>query len=73
MTTHELRHTFGTFLINNHVDIYRVSKILGHSSIKVTESVYLHLLPESSMEAVSVFDNLFKDTDTEATADVEAL
>lgn len=73
VTTHELRHTFGTFLINNHVDIYRVSKILGHSSIKVTESVYLHLLPESSMEAVSVFDNLFKDTDVEVTADVEAL
>lgn len=33
---HSLRHTFATNLIDRGVDIYTVSKILGHSDIKTT-------------------------------------
>jgi len=38
-TYHTLRHTFATHLLRKGVDIYRVSKLLGHSSVKVTEKV----------------------------------
>lgn len=39
---HDLRHMFASFLVNNGVQIYSISKILGHSTVKVTER-YSHL------------------------------
>ncbi len=41
---HTLRKTAGALLIQGGVDIYRVSKFLGHSSVKVTEQHYVDLL-----------------------------
>lgn len=41
---HKLRHTFASHLVQNGVDLYRVSKLMGHSSIKMTEK-YAHLAP----------------------------
>jgi integrase len=41
---HSLRHTFATWLVKSGVNLYEVQKLLGHSSIKVTE-VYAHLVP----------------------------
>jgi len=41
---HTLRKTCGSLLIQNGVDIYRVSKWLGHSSVAVTEKHYVDLL-----------------------------
>ena len=37
---HDLRRTFGYNLIKNGIDIYKVSKLLGHKSIKTTEEHY---------------------------------
>lgn len=42
---HDLRRTFGYNLLMKGTDIYTVSKLLGHSSVKVTEKHYLPLLP----------------------------
>ena len=39
---HDLRHTCASWLIQSGVDLYKVSKILGHTSIKTTER-YAHL------------------------------
>jgi integrase len=39
---HSLRHTFATWLVQGRVNIYEVQKLLGHSSVKVTE-IYSHL------------------------------
>ena len=42
---HSLRHTFASHMIMEGVDVFTVSKLLGHSSIQVTE-VYAHLVPD---------------------------
>lgn len=36
LTPHELRHTYGTLLRENGVDIYTIQKVMGHSDISVT-------------------------------------
>lgn len=40
---HDLRRSCGTLMIEAGVDLYVVSKLLGHSSVAVTESRYAHL------------------------------
>lgn len=52
---HSLRHTFASHLIMEGVDVMTVSKLLGHSSIRVTE-MYAHLVPDhmrASIERLS--------------------
>jgi len=39
---HTLRHSFATNMMINGIDLYQLSKLMGHSSIQTT-SVYLHL------------------------------
>ena len=55
---HALRHTFGSYLISEGADLYSVSKLLGHSSIKMTENVYLELLNSANQKTINLFDNL---------------
>lgn len=42
LTFHIARHSFATFALSKGLDIYKVSKILGHRSVKTTER-YIHL------------------------------
>jgi integrase len=42
---HSLRHTFASWLVQRGESIHAVSKILGHSSVVVTERFYAHLDP----------------------------
>ncbi|MBT3683306.1 MAG: tyrosine-type recombinase/integrase, partial [Candidatus Marinimicrobia bacterium] len=45
---HVLRKTFGSLLIQKKLaDIFMISKLLGHSSVRVTESHYVDLLKEN--------------------------
>lgn len=48
---HKLRHTYASHLVQAGVDLYRVSKLLGHSSIQMTE-IYAHLAPADLRAAV---------------------
>ena len=43
---HELRHSAATFLLANGVPIEQVSRLLGHSSIRITSDTYSHLVTE---------------------------
>ena len=51
ITPHALRHTFGTRWLQAGGDIYKLSKILGHSSVAVTEAHYAHVLKEDLIAA----------------------
>ena len=41
---HDLRRTFGLNLIKQGMSIYKVSKLLGHKSVRTTEQHYAPLL-----------------------------
>jgi len=49
---HDLRHTFGTRLVQMGVDLYRVQKLMGHKSIRMTER-YAHHCPASLKSAAN--------------------
>lgn len=54
LTLHELRHSFGTVLREKGVDIYTISKLLGHSSIGVTSAIYVHNDVEVLRQAMNI-------------------
>ena len=43
---HHARHTFASWLIAADVPLVTVSRYMGHSSTRVTDRVYMHLLPD---------------------------
>ena len=53
---HTLRHTFASMLFNNGCEIKIVSELLGHSSTKVTENIYIHLIQEQKIKAIQNID-----------------
>lgn len=55
---HDLRHTFAHRLLSAGVPVYSVSKILGHSSVKVTEAHYGHLGNKDLHDAAKVIDGV---------------
>lgn len=55
VTPHVLRHTFCSRLVMKSVPLYQISKLAGHSSIKVTER-YAHLAPEALDDAIAALD-----------------
>lgn len=56
---HSLRKTFGSLLIQSgKADLYTVSKLLGHSSIRTTEKYYVDLLDENYHQSVRLLDDI---------------
>lgn len=39
---HDLRHSYGSYLINKGVDIYLVKELMRHDDIKQTANTYGH-------------------------------
>ena len=53
---HALRHTFASMLFAKGVDVKFVSKLLGHSSVKITYDTYVHLFEKDVSRVTSVLD-----------------
>ncbi len=47
---HDLRHTFAGLFLASGGDIFKLSKILGHSNVAITQQVYAHLHPDAFAE-----------------------
>ena len=45
-------------LFKNGVDIKVISKLLGHSSVKITYDIYVHVIEEQQIAAVKNIVNL---------------
>jgi integrase len=57
ITFHCARHTYATMLLSKGVDIYVVSKLLGHKNLKTTE-IYGKVIDLRREEAVMLLDSL---------------
>lgn len=55
LSTHVGRHSFATLLISSGVDIYTVSKLLGHTNVKTTQ-IYADVEQVIQDQAMDVFD-----------------
>ncbi len=52
---HDTRHDFASKLVMKSVDLYSVQRLLGHTSIEMTQR-YAHLAPDHLMKAVEVLN-----------------
>jgi integrase len=59
---HDLRHSYATDLISAGVDIFTVSKFLGHTDPKITARVYAHLSPEYRRSEMEKYQAYLNDT-----------
>jgi integrase len=57
---HDLRHTFGSLLIQSGASIVYVKEQMGHSSIQVTVDIYGHLIPGANVSFVDRLDDVPK-------------
>jgi integrase len=60
VTFHVSRHTFATMAITAGVDIYVVSRLCGHSTVRTTE-VYAHIVDKTLRRGVALMEESMKD------------
>jgi site-specific recombinase XerD len=48
---HDFRHTFGSMLASQGVDLVTIKSLMGHSDIKTT-MIYLHYSPSHMEDAI---------------------
>jgi integrase len=54
---HDIRHSFASMMINLGVDIYVLSKLMGHASIEETTGTYGHLYPSKQTKIIDKLNN----------------
>ncbi len=57
---HDPPHTFATRLAQAGVDLYKISKLLGHKHIKMTQR-YAHHCPDSQRDGVETLETDYND------------
>jgi integrase len=66
---HDLRHTFGSLLIQDGASLAYVKDQMGHSSIQDTVDVYGHLVPGANIAWVDHLDTTDKAAESDAVED----
>lgn len=56
VTVHGLRHSYATRLLELGKPIQSISKLLGHSSVELTQGIYAHVLETIKEDAVDALD-----------------
>jgi integrase len=56
---HDLRHTYATLGLRQHVPLRLVSDALGHASIAITADLYSHVTEELQQQVADAIDALF--------------
>jgi site-specific recombinase XerD len=57
ITFHSARHTFAVIQLSRGVDIYSVSRLLGHSELRTTE-IYADIIETKQREAMVSFPDV---------------
>ena len=60
ITVHSLRHTYVSILISKGIDIYTISKLVGHKDTTVTLNTYAHLLKDTEEKNHSLIREVLK-------------
>jgi integrase len=58
---HDLRHSAASLLIAAGVELVEVSKLLGHSDLRITGTLYTHLVKQTATKAARLMDGLLGD------------
>ena len=61
---HTARHSYATMMLTIGVDIYTVSKLLGHKNVATTQ-IYAKIIDQKKIDAVNMMDRFF-DKDRQA-------
>jgi site-specific recombinase XerD len=59
VTTHTLRHTYATHLLEDGLDIVSIKNLLGHANIETT-MIYLHIAKTEIKQPFCPLDLLYK-------------
>lgn len=52
LTMHVARHTFAVMALNRGVEVHKISRLMGHTSVLTTEKVYAKFLPSNLEDEV---------------------
>lgn len=63
LSTHSLRHSYATRCAESHVPIKVLSKLLGHSDIRITLNKYIDVYEQYQLEAIKDVENYYKNID----------
>lgn len=69
---HSLRHTHVAYLLSHDVDIYVISKRLGHSNISTTTNTYSYLIDEYKNRSNNQIENILNDMNTNKKNDTKS-
>lgn len=57
---HDLRHSAASLLLAQGVELVEISKLLGHSELRVTADIYGHLQKQTATKAAAMMDAILE-------------